>query len=177
VAVDFDALNKALGHVQTPNVPPTLPPPPPSVGESQGRSSAHYASVKPHPVPATRAPNEDLNAPAVILAPEVTQPGVTVPNAPPMHAMAMPHAAMQTPMGPPVSGPHMPGSTPNPHQIQLRTPPQAFHYQHAHTPGPFPVQGVPPHMTPRGATVQMDVRPRRGRSPTVVVRRADLRCW
>lgn len=93
--VDFDALHAALGD---------LPPPPPSstpiLSESQGRANATYASARPRPVPSTRPPAVDLDAPAVIVAPEDTAPlglqrktaplgGVARPrasNAPPAHA-------------------------------------------------------------------------------------------
>src|SRR5690606_27710444 len=68
--VDFDALHAALGD---------LPPPPtsssPMVGESQGRSSATYASARPHTIPPTRAPDADeVNAPPVIVQTDDTVP-------------------------------------------------------------------------------------------------------
>ncbi len=70
------------------------PTPTPAVAESQGRSSATYASAQPHVIPQTRAPKDLGDVPAVIVAED------TVPGPPPK---------MTVPMGAPVqvgSGPH-----------------------------------------------------------------------
>jgi hypothetical protein len=154
------------------------------VGESSGRSSATYASARPHTIPPTRAPAEDPNAPAVIVASDTD----TVPTAPPQ--MTVPLAA--TPHGPafggappmpaPLGGP--PGSNPRvgiggaagPHGAAPAHPSSGPHPSapdrtagYAHTPHAFPVQ-------PRGIaqmTMRMPDRPmnpRRGKTPTVVVR-------
>jgi hypothetical protein len=96
--VDFDALHAALGD---------LPPPATSssvIGESQGQSSATYASARPHTIPPTRPPVDDVNVPAVIVAeaaldaahspaPQVTMPmgGVMPPHGPPPPFVAAAH--------------------------------------------------------------------------------------
>ncbi len=139
------------------------------VGESSGRSSATYSSARPRTIPPTRAPVEDPNAPAVIVASDTD----TVPTAPPKMTMPLkpappppftggqpssnPHVAVaQAPSGPhgvaghPSSGPH------------VASPP--------FTPQPFPVQGRQGQMTMR-----MPDRPagmvRRAKTPTIVMRR------
>lgn len=157
------------------------------VGESSGRSSATYASARPHTIPPTRATIEDPNAPAVIVASDTD----TVPSAPPQMTVplaASPHAQQYAaggllpggpvggPVGPPGSNPHLgaapagphgafpvhPGSGPHP-----ASPPLGGGYPH--TPHPIPVQ-------PRGGpqmTIRMPdrpVNPRRGKTATVVVR-------
>jgi hypothetical protein len=70
--VDFDALNAALG-VASPSASLAMP-------DSEGRSSATYASARPHAIPATRAPAELPNEPAVIV-----QVDDTVQTGPPGH--------------------------------------------------------------------------------------------
>lgn len=76
-----------------------------AVAESQGRSSATYASAQPHAIPQTRVPRDLGEVPAVIVA-EDTVPGpppkMTVPMAPPPVAAAGsgPHLA---------ASPHSPG--------------------------------------------------------------------
>lgn len=207
--VDFDALHAALGdpldyqdmgsgpavEKGTPSddlleaIEPTaddeaLTGPGVRVGESSGRSSATYASARPHTIPPTRAPNEDPNAPAVIVAADTD----TVPSAPPQMTVplaASPHAAKfaaggpagAPPLVPPGSNPHIgagagsgphgaaaphPGSGPHP-----AAPPLGVGYPH--TPLPIPVQA-------RGGpqmTIRMPDRPphaRRGKTPTIVVR-------
>jgi hypothetical protein len=153
--VDFDALHAALGE---------LPPPPtssnpviveaparPAVTDSHGRSSATYASARPHVIPQARLPAPgEQNEPAVIVRADDT-----IQTGPPQ---------MTIPMG---SAPFAaaPGRHPN---IGPPTPGHPF------TPPPFPVQAVPQAqaqhpseqpMHPHGAPL-----PRRPRTPTIVVR-------
>jgi hypothetical protein len=140
--VDFDALNAALG---------ALPPPPspssPMIGESQGRSSATYASARPHTIPPSYAPAEtELNTPAVIVKTDDT-----IPSGPPN---------MTVPMGIGVgvsSGPHPAAGMPP-------SPPAPF------SPQPIRAQAVPASLDNPNMTVPMAERPRRPRSATVVVR-------
>jgi hypothetical protein len=146
------------------------------VGESSGRSSATYASARPHTIPPTRAPIEDPNAPAVIVATDTD----TVPTAPPQMTVplaASPHAAQfAAPHAPPGSNPHIGaamGSGPHPASPHPGSGPHAaspgLGVSYPHTPQPIPVQ-------PRGApqmTMRMPDRPvnaRRGKTPTIVVR-------
>jgi hypothetical protein len=154
------------------------------VGESSGRSSATYASARPHTIPPTRAPAEDPNAPAVIVANETdtvptAPPQMTVPLAPTPHGPAFGGAPpMAAPMAGPAgsnprvgaaaSGPHRaahPSSGPHPSAGERpeRTP------GYPHTPQAFPVQqrGIP-QMTMR--MPDRPVNPRRGKTPTIVVR-------
>ncbi len=164
--VDFDALHAALGD------PMDLEEPPPAAHEvertsapkqadSSGRSSATYASARPHTIPPTRAPAEDIHAPAVIVAPDTND---TVPSSAPKMTMPVrgappiPHAKATAPLGAPIpTGP--------PH----------------HTPSSGQIPAAPPYMTPQSfaaqrhmqqMTVRMPERPinRRPKSPTVVVR-------
>jgi hypothetical protein len=69
--VDFDALHAALGAV--------APAPSSSgdaVSDSEGRSSATYASARPHAIPKGHASHDDPNTPAVIvLADDTVQTG------------------------------------------------------------------------------------------------------
>jgi hypothetical protein len=138
--VDFDALNAALG---------ALPPPPisssPMIAESQGRSSATYASARPHTIPPSHAPAEtELNAPAVIVKTDDT-----IPSGPPN---------MTLPMGVGVSsGPHPAAGMP-------LSPPAPF------SPQPIRAQAAPASVDNPNMTVPMAERPRRPRSVTVVVR-------
>ena len=141
--VDFDALNAALG---------VLPPAhsPPVVTDSEGRSSATYSSARPHFIPATRAPQDDLNAPAVIVFAEDP-----VPNPPPVQQMTMPMNG-----APPPSNPRLMvgGRPPSPSHPFLPTATE-----------PYVGMAVQPsadlHQTPR-----MMVRPRRPRHMTIVMR-------
>ena len=147
--VDFDALNAALG---------ALPPPPtpssPNLGaaDSEGRSSATYSSARPHTIPPSHAPNEDLNAPAVIV-----QVDETIPTGPPVQ--------MTMPMGPGVNvvatAPHPVSGPPD----GMR-PPMTSSPGHPFTPQPFPTPG-----TSSDVTVPMGGLPRRPRTPTIVVER------
>ena len=187
----LDALDPAKGQAPTgPGV---------RVGESSGRSSATYASARPHTIPPTRAPIEDPNAPAVIVATDTD----TVPTAPPQMTVplaASPHAAQFAAPGvahgaphpahvPPGSNPHLgaalgsgphpasphPGSGPHPASASsqgVQGVPGAhgsLGVSYPHTPQPIPIQ-------PRGApqlTMRMPDRPvnaRRGKTPTIVVR-------
>ena len=83
--VDFDALNAALGGAH--EVPAPVPP----IADSEGRSSATYASARPHAIPATRGPVEIPHEPAVIVQTDDTiqsgPPNMTVPlgSPPPRH--------------------------------------------------------------------------------------------
>jgi hypothetical protein len=158
------------------------------IGESSGRSSATYASARPHTIPPTRAPTEDPNAPAVIVASDTD----TVPSAPPQMTVplaASPHAAQFTAggllPGGAAAGPiNVPGSNPRigaavgsgPHGAAPAHPSSGPHpaspslgVAYPNTPQPIPVQ-------PRGGpqmTIRMPDRPvnaRRGKTPTIVVR-------
>ena len=181
--VDFDALHAALGDPLDYQEMPSGPalekaqeveasavehdgraPGAERVGESSGRSSATYASARPHTIPPTRATTEDPNAPAVIVASDTD----TVPSAPPQMTVplaASPHAQQYAAggllPGAPPGGAH-PGSGPHHASSQLGP-------GYPATPQPIPVQ-------PRGGpqmTIRMPdrpVNPRRGKTATVVVR-------
>lgn len=140
--VDFDALHAALG--------PAAKAP---VAESQGRSSATYASARPRSVPPAYVAAE-LDAPPVIVAQDDT-----VPGAPPQMT-----APLTSPMAPPVGGPPISG----PHGI---VPPVSSSPMPAAMPLPQPPtpNGFRPAGTPQ-LTMRMPERPRRPRTPTVVVR-------
>lgn len=113
----------------------------PQLADSEGRSSATYSSARPHAIPQTRAPApEELNAPAVIIA----QPDETVPTGPPN---------MTVPMAPPHNGPH--------HGPAFQTEPYVAHAQ------PHP---PPEHIGRTVPLAQAQQRPRRPRTPTIVVR-------
>ena len=211
--VDFDALHAALGDpldYEEMGAGPALEKGSPSedlldgieggdelptgpgvrVGESSGRSSATYASARPHTIPPTRAPIEDPNAPAVIVATDTD----TVPSAPPQMTVplaASPKAAQFTaggllpggaaspggpPRVPPGSNPHIGGPGSGSHGAAPAHPSSGPHpaspslgVGYPNTPQPIPVQ-------PRGGpqmTMRMPDRPvnaRRGKTPTVVVR-------
>ncbi|MBS2016769.1 MAG: hypothetical protein JST00_28045 [Deltaproteobacteria bacterium] len=157
--VDFDALHAALGDpLDLDDLPPAAHEVERALetGDSSGRSSATYASARPHTIPPTRAPSEDLNAPAVIVAADALD---TVPSAAPKMTIPM-RAGLTPPLGPhgmmpnhgsPSSGPHPAANAAFP-----ATPPQGFPAQHG---GPQ-------------LTVRMPERPinRRPKSPTIVVR-------
>jgi hypothetical protein len=185
--VDFDALHAALGDPidyeelepephgasPAPNAPPVPKPPPtptprgsakvvPS-GDSSGRSSATYASARPHTIPPTRNPTEDLNAPAVIVASDDTVPSappkMTVPMSPPPH-MAPYGGVPQSGSNPQLAPPgHHPSSGSLPHASAVPA--------HARTPQPF-VPQRPGQMTVRMPDRPMN--PRRAKTPTIVVR-------
>jgi|GEM_PF-3157730 len=184
-AVDFDALHAALGD---PLEFHDLPPEGEGSGAegaehgvdeegylsaSDGRPSAHYASARPHTIPPTRAPVEDLNAPAVIVATEDT-----VPTAPPQMTVPM-KAPVAPPVGTPVharalagaasSGPHLAAApSSGAHavaQAQSGAPSYPF------TPPPFAAQRHVPQMTVRMPDRPVAVpNPRRPRTQTIVVR-------
>jgi hypothetical protein len=158
-------------------------------GESSGQSSATYASARPHTIPPTRAPNEDLNAPAVIVAIDET---ATVPTAAPKMTVQMKGGIPGYPRGAPAPHPAAAaaavprhGSSPNlvPAMRVPQTPgnpaaPAAHPSSGSHpaspvsypfTPAPFPVQRAPQH----NLTMRMPDRPlspKRNKSPTIVVR-------
>lgn len=195
--VDFDALHAALGDPLDYDELPSGPavekgssepddlldsleaaPGEAHGGDSSGRSSATYASSRPHTIPPTRAPNEDLNAPPVIVATDDT-----VPSAPPqMTVPLMP--GQPPPFRPPVpGGAHGPGSNPaiapgsNPHISHASSGSHPSAAAFVQTPGPMPV------LQPRGMhqmTMRMPdrpvpinpvaVNPRRQKTPTLVVR-------
>jgi len=185
-AVDFDALHAALGDpLELDELPPAaiegedeelLEGVEERVGESSGATNAAYASTRPRTIPRSYAPNEDLNAPPVIVASEDT-----VPSAPPNMTVpvAHPHALGHTPQsgvpfiaGPPASNPA--GRAPSgPQHIG-----QPISGPHPNATPNYP--GVPP-ANQRGApqlTMRMPERPlvpgalnpRRGKTPTLVVR-------
>lgn len=150
--VDFDALNAALG---------ALPPPTsssPIAAESEGRSSATYSSARPHTIPPSHAPASDMHAPAVIVAVN----DETIPSGPP--------AQMTVPMGVGV------GVTPGPHPAagMPARPPSASDpaiASHPFTPQPFvAAAGAAPNPNDPNLTMRMPERPRRPRTPTIVVR-------
>lgn len=154
--VDFDALHAALGDLP----PPAPTSSSPAVGESQGRSSATYSSARPHTIPPTRAPDpSDLNAPAVIVQAEDT-----VPSGPPQQ--------MTVPMGgaPPFVQAAGSGAHPvvGPHAVPGVRPPSP---SHPFNPQPFVAEAAaPPPPENVQLTMQMPGRPRRPRTPTIVVR-------
>ena len=187
--VDFDALHAALGDPVAYEELPSGPAiergsesdvdvevdAPGQVGtngvsESSGQSSATYASARPRTIPPTRAPVEDLNAPAVIVAADTD----TVPTAPPKMTVPL----RGPPPAPPFPGARPPSSNP---QLQAAQHPSGPHgVAHGHpssgphvasnpfTPQPFPAPGRPAHMTMR-----MPDRPammRRAKTPTIVMR-------
>lgn len=185
--VDFDALHAALGDPLDYDELPSGPAietgpghdellddieagaPTARGGDSSGRSSATYASARPHTIPPTRAPNEDLNAPAVIVAGEDT-----VPSAPPQMTVPLAAPAAQQQLGhafgapPPVAGaPVGPGAHPSSgaHAAQAQ---QGY----VNTPPPFAALPV----LPRGMhqmTMRMPdrpVNPRGKKTQTIVVR-------
>lgn len=158
--VDFDALHAALGEGLREAPHPPVPPPPVKVaiGESQGRSNATYASTRPHAVPAPHVA-ADLGAPPVIVAEDDTVPGgppqMTAPLTTPM-APAMGHPSS----GPYAAAPHVSSS-----------PMAAANPLSPSTPPSFAVQGLPPTRPGQvQLTMRMPERPRRPRTPTVVVR-------
>ncbi len=172
--VDFDALHAALGAVEepaakrrsVPDVEPVATPPPlpgaGRVGESQGRSSAQYASARPHTIPPTRAPDEPPDIPAVIVATDDT-----VPTAPPAMTTPLGAPPPPPPVPAPASGPH-PAHAPasGPHAVAGSGPHAAAQPSYPFTPQPFAVQRLPPQ-----PTMRMADRPRRPKSPTIVVRK------
>ena len=209
--VDFDALHAALGDpLDFEELPPAateigapghggesddlldgLDPArekPERVGESSGRSSATYASARPHTIPPSYSPSEDLNAPPVIVASEDT-----VPSAPPQMTVRVAgpgHLVGQTPRsgvpfvaGPAAgdhgapgaagahlaTGPHQPGHpSSGPH---LNAAPVSPSYPH--TPQAFPIQQQPHQRGVAQMTMRMPERPlnpRRAKTPTLVVR-------
>ena len=185
--VDFDALHAALGdpvdyeelssgpavekgsddlldslEADGPAKPHVL-----RVGESSGQSSATYSSARPRTIPPTRAPVEDLNAPAVIVASDTD----TVPTAPPKMTMPLKPAPPPFAGGPPSSNPHVQAAHPSgPHGAAA---PHLGSGPHPtsppFTPQPFPVQGRQGQMTMR--MPERPVSMRRAKIPTIVMRR------
>ena len=191
-AVDFDALHAALGDpLELDELPPAaiegeeeeeeelIDGVEERVGESSGASSAAYASARPHTIPPSYSPTEDLNAPPVIVASEDT-----VPSAPPNMTVpvAHAHAIGHTPSsgipfiaGPPASNPVGAGRAPSgPQHVG-----HPVSGPHRNAPPGYP--GAPP-ANQRGVaqmTMRMPERPlappgvlnpRRGKTPTLVVR-------
>ena len=175
VAVDFDALHAALGdplELDELSAPVTeangdrseeLPDGLDERGDSSGRTNAQYASTRPHTIPPSYTPNEDPNAPAVIVASEDT-----VPSAPPQMTVrvAHPRGIAHTPQsGVPFVAP-APAGHPN-------SGPQASAPTHSpsypHTPPSFRAQPRnPAQMTMR--MPERPINPRRNKTPTLVVR-------
>lgn len=163
--------------------------------DSQGRSSATYASTDAKAPPVAHI-DADLQAPAVIVAqdeaPAYPHGGhgaqMTTPMAPPMTGLApmgSPMAPMTSPMGAPMSPmnqmaahPAHPSSGPHPIGTpssggMLAASPHAAHMATGNTPQAFdPVAlGLPPARPGQvQLTMRMPERPRRPRTPTVVVR-------
>lgn len=148
--VDFNALHAALGELPPPSSPSN---PSMSVAESLGRSSATYASSRPHAIPQTRPPAADERAePAVIVQhddPEDTIP-IQMSTVPLAQAYPGPNAN--------AGHPQMPNASTT-HPFAPMTGP------------PFPVQAVPqaPVEAPPQA-IPLPPPPRRPRTPTIVVR-------
>ena len=116
---------------------------PEGFAESSGRSSATYASAKPHALPKAREVNEDPSTPAVIV-----HDNDTVPSAPPK--MTVKQDAPRPPSGPYVAAA---ASVPSSQ--------------------PIPLAAMPAYLAslPKtNDTMRMQERPRRGRTPTIVVR-------
>lgn len=137
-AVDFDALSAALGGAGGAE----------DTHDSHGRSSASYASTRPHAVPAAHITAE-ATEPAVIVTVDDTVPSAPPPNM--TTPIAVPHTAPLAIVGVPSSG-----SVP----AAVRVPSEPF------TPQPFTPTG-------RGGnqmTMRMAERPRRPRAMTIVVR-------
>jgi hypothetical protein len=123
--VDFDALNAALGAL-----PPVPTSSPTVASDSEGRSSATYASARPHAPPSTRGPLVDPNTPAVIVAEDDTMETPPVPvtspfaprpallaTVPMVGAPSHPSHPPQMPTGPPSFPPMaMPSASPVPPQ-------------------------------------------------------------
>ena len=204
--VDFDALHAALGDpLDFDELPPAANEidvsgdsddlldglgaagdPPERVGESAGQSSATYASARPHTIPPSYSPTEDLNAPPVIVASEDT-----VPSAPPQMTVRVAqagHPIGQTPQsgvpfvaGPGAgmlpggnslaaarpSGPHLGHASSGPHPHAAPASPS-----YPHTPQAFPIHPIqqrgPAQMTMR--MPERPVNPRRAKTPTLLVR-------
>jgi hypothetical protein len=171
--VDFDALHAALGPPsRDPDETLEMPPVAPRVGtarpeierspESHGQSSASYASAAPRALPQAYTPTEEPDIPAVIVKHDDT-----VPAAPPQ---------MTVPMGTPAVGPGMvatPMPSPGPQPVG---PTSSGHHHAAPSADPYAFATHTPQqfVVPRGPgqpTVRMAERPRRPRTPTVVVRR------
>jgi hypothetical protein len=160
------------------------------IGESSGRSSATYASARPHTIPPTRATTEDPNAPAVIVASETdtvpsAPPQMTVPLAASPHAQQyaagglLPGAAPGGPVGhvgPPGSNPQFGAAVPGPHGAALAHPGSGPHHASSQLGSGYPATPQPIRVQPRGGpqmTIRMPdrpVNPRRGKTATVVVR-------
>lgn len=178
--VDFDALHAALGvgenAANAPNAHAAVRPREPSVGasevldeiaaeiaprvgESSGRTNAHYASSRPHTIPPTRAPVEDPNVPAVIVdeVPVTEDLQTTTPIAAPMARRAASSGAMPVSLSVTAQMPAAPPPPVQPQASQPITPPQ------------FSAPAVPPGAMKH--TVPMVNRPRRPRAQTIVVRR------
>ena len=176
-AVDFDALHAALGDpLDFDELPPAAAEVPSAgVAESSGRTNAAYASARPHTIPPSYSPIEDVNAPPVIVASEDT-----VPSAPPQMTVPLAHTPIGlTPLsgvpflvGPAAGGPP-PGRAPSGPQ-HVGHPSSGPHASAAaglslpHTPQPFPVQRGAAQLTMR--MPDRPLNPRRGAAPTLIVR-------
>jgi hypothetical protein len=134
--VDFDALNAALGAATDAPVP--------VIPESEGRSSATYASARPHAIPATRGPVAIPDEPAVIV-----QADDTVQSGPPN---------MTVPLG---------GPPP------LRVPPVAVPIATPTVPTPAPAVFVRQSADEAKYTLPMPQRPRRPGGQTIVLTQAQ----
>lgn len=158
--VDFDALHAALGDL--PRVDDRASSSShKAAADSHGRSNAAYASAKPHPIPTSKAPQDDPDAPAVIIAVDDT-----IPVAPPK---------MTVPLGTP---------PPPPVEVAASSPPPAYANPPSAHPSQAPAQAVPYPAKPYAdrprdikMTMPMPTRPRRPRSATVVVRRREPSGW
>ena len=173
-AVDFDALHAALGEGSREAAPhgahPSHPAPAaksarPVAADSQGRSNATYASTDAKAPPAAHH-DADLAAPAVIVAQDEPaypmQQQMTTPMTP----------AMVMSPGHPSSGPHAIGTPSSGGMRAAQAHPQAY-MPTGNTPQAFdPIAlGLPPAQPGQvQLTMRMPERPRRPRTPTVVVR-------
>ncbi|AKV01170.1 hypothetical protein AKJ09_07833 [Labilithrix luteola] len=175
--MDFDALHAALGvgeHAQG-AVRPREPSVgasevldeiaaeiAPRVGESSGRTNAHYASSRPHTIPPTRAPVEDPNVPAVIVdePPVADDLQTTTPIAAPMARRAASSGSI------PTSGRTGTALLPKALIPEPAPPPSQ-----PLTPPPFSAQAAQTGPSVMKHTVPMVNRPRRPRAQTIVVRR------
>lgn len=178
-AVDFDALHAALGDpLDFDELPPAATEVPAGgIAESSGRTNAAYASARPHTIPPSYSPTEDVNAPPVIVASEDT-----VPSAPPQMTVPLAHA--HPPLGPtPLSGvPFLVGpAAGGPPSGRAPSGPQHVGHPgsgpHASAPPgpsqPHTPQAFPVHRGGSQLTMRMPDRPlnpRRGPTKTLIVR-------
>lgn len=148
---DFDALNAALDPAPTKTREPTA--------DSGGRSSATYASSRPHALPKPHHTNTG-DVPAVIVDADIPSPLETIPSAPP--AMTVPLAHARYPAAPATPLNAWP---PSPSVVPAARTPSQPPVSHSPPPGAaYPQQTAP--ISQNSPTL-------RPRTPTIVVRRRE----